>query len=96
MFLVIPMIMIGATTSNPDGTVPQILSIFPLTSPIVMFQRLMLGSPAAWEVGLCLVLLVGSIVLVALLAAKIFRVGILMTGKRFSMGEIVKWARFRG
>lgn len=96
MFLVIPMIMIGATTSNPDGTVPQILSIFPLTSPIVMFQRLMLGAPAAWEVALCLVLLVGSIVLVALLAAKIFRVGILMTGKRFSMGEIVKWARFRG
>ena len=96
MFLVIPMIMIGATTSNPDGTVPQILSIFPLTSPIVMFQRLMLGAPAAWEVALCLALLVGSIVLVALLAAKIFRIGILMTGKRFSVGEIAKWVRFRG
>lgn len=95
MFLVIPMIMIGAITSNPDGTVPQILSIFPLTSPIVMFQRLMLGAPAAWEVGLCLALLVGSIALVALLAAKIFRIGILMTGKRFSMSEIAKWVRFK-
>ena len=96
LFLVIPMIMIGATTSNPDGTMPQILSIFPLTSPIVMFQRLMLGAPAAWEVALCLALLDRFDRLVALLAAKIFRIGILMTGKRFSLGEIAKWLRFRG
>ncbi|MFP4112918.1 MAG: ABC transporter permease [Spirochaetota bacterium] len=95
-FLVIPMVMIGATTSNPDGTLPQILSIFPLTSPIVMFQRLLIGSPAIWEVALCLGLLLGTIALVAMLAAKIFRVGILMTGKRFSFGEIVKWLRYRG
>lgn len=95
-FLVIPMVMIGATTSSPDSTLPQVLSIFPLTAPIVMFQRLMLGSPAAWEVVLCLALLVGSIVLVAMLAAKIFRIGILMTGKRFSMSEIVRWLRYRG
>jgi ABC-2 type transport system permease protein len=96
LFLVIPMIMIGAITNNPDGTVPQILSIFPLTSPIVMFQRLLIGSPAVWEVALCLGLLVVSIVLIAMLAAKIFRVGILMTGKRFSFGEIARWVRYGG
>lgn len=95
LFLVIPMIMIGATTSNPDGTIVRILSLFPMTSPIVMFQRLLIGNPVAWEVALCLGLLIGSIVGFALLAAKIFRIGILMTGKRFSFGEIFRWLRYR-
>ena len=96
LFLIVPMVMIGAIASNPDGTVPRVLSLFPLTSPIVMFQRLLIGSPAPWEVALCLALLVGSIVAVAMLAAKIFRIGILMTGKRFSFAEIVRWLRYPG
>ncbi len=95
LFLVIPMIMIGATTANPDGVIPRVLSLFPLTSPIVMFQRLLLGSPAAWEVALCLALLAVTIGGFALLAARIFRVGILMTGKRYTMKEIVRWASYR-
>ena len=96
MFLIIPMVLIGAMTSNPDGSVPRFLSIFPLTSPIVMFQRLMIGSPETWEVIACVGLLVGTIIVVALLGAKIFRVGILMTGKRPSFGEIMRWVRYRG
>ena len=96
VFLVVPMVMIGAITSNPDGTLATVLSLFPLTSPIVMFQRLLIGNPAAWEVALCVALLVGTIIAVAMLAARIFRVGILMTGKRFAVGEIVRWARYRG
>lgn len=95
LFLVIPMITIGAMTANPDGTFPQILSIFPPTAPIVMFQRLLIGNPAAWEVVLSVGLLLISVVAIALLGAKIFRVGILMTGKRFALGEIVKWVRYR-
>ncbi|MFW6313214.1 MAG: ABC transporter permease [Spirochaetota bacterium] len=94
-FLVIPMIMIGATTSNPDGTIVRILALFPMTSPIVMFQRLLIGNPATWEVLLCVGLLAGSIVGAAFLAARIFRVGILMTGKRFTLGEILRWLRYR-
>lgn len=95
LFLVIPMIMIGATTGNPDGLVPRVLSLFPFTSPIVMFQRLLLGSPANWEVALCLGLLVATIAGCAMLAARIFRVGILMTGKRYTMKEMVRWATYR-
>ena len=96
LFLVLPMIMIGAISANPDGAVPRVLSLFPLTSPIVMFQRLLIGSPPAWEVILSVALLVASIVAMALLAARIFRVGILMTGKRFSFREIIRWASYRG
>ncbi len=96
MFLIIPMVMIGAITNNPDGAVPQFLSIFPLTSPIVMFQRLIIGSPEAWEVIACMSLLLLTIAVVALLGAKIFRVGILMTGKRPTAREILRWVRYKG
>lgn len=95
LFLVIPMVTIGAMASNPDSTFPQVLSIFPLTAPIVMFQRLLIGNPETWEVVLSVGLQIASIVVIALLAAKIFRIGILMTGKRFSLGEVIKWLRFR-
>jgi ABC-2 type transport system permease protein len=95
LFLVIPMIMIGTMASNPDSTIPRILSIFPLTAPIVMFQRLMVGNPATWEVILSVALLLVSIGAIAMLAAKIFRIGILMTGKRFTLREIMRWVRYR-
>jgi ABC-2 type transport system permease protein len=95
LFLVIPMVTIGAIATNPDSTFPQVLSIFPLTAPIVMFQRTLVGNPAAWELALSIGLLLASVGVVALLAAKIFRIGILMTGKRFTLGEIVRWVRYR-
>jgi len=95
IFLVIPMVTIGSMMANPDGTFPRVLSLFPLTAPIVMFQRLLIGNPAVWEVVVSVGLLLGSIVGIALLGAKIFRVGILMTGKRFSLPEVLRWARYR-
>jgi len=95
LFLVIPMVTIGSLATNPDSTFTRVLSIFPLTAPIVMFQRLLIGRPAAWEVALSVGLLIGSIVAIAMLAAKIFRIGILMTGKRFTLGEILKWLKYR-
>jgi ABC-2 type transport system permease protein len=53
------------------------------------------GNPAAWELALSIGLLLVSVGVVALLAAKVFRIGILMTGKRFTLGEIVRWVRYR-
>ncbi len=95
VFLVIPMVTLGSIATNPDSVFPRVLSIFPLTAPIVMFQRLLIGSPAPWEVAVSLGLLIGSIIAIAMLAAKIFRIGILMTGKRFTLGEIAKWLRYK-
>jgi ABC-2 type transport system permease protein len=95
LFLVIPMLIMGVAMNNPDGTVMRVLSIFPLTSPIVMFQRILIGEPLAWEVALCIGLLLVTIAGVSAFSAKIFRIGILMTGKRFSFGEIFKWLRYK-
>jgi ABC-2 type transport system permease protein len=94
-FLVIPMMMMGVAMNNPDGTIMRAFSLFPLTAPIVMFQRVLIGEPAAWEIATSVGLLLVTIAAVSVFAAKIFRVGILMTGKRFSLPEIIKWLRYK-
>ena len=95
LFLIVPMLIMGVAMNNPDGSVMQVLSIFPLTAPIVMFQRILIGEPQTWEILLSIGLMLLTIVGVAGISAKIFRIGILMTGKRFSFGEILKWLRYK-
>jgi ABC-2 type transport system permease protein len=62
-----------------------------MTSPIVMLVRILVSPPPAWQLLLCVALLVASVAGMALLAAKVFRVGILMTGKRAKLKEILRW-----
>lgn len=91
IFLMVPLVMISTLVSNPDSSIAVFLSIFPMTSPIVMLVRVLVSDPPAWQLGLCLAILSASVVGMAFLAAKIFRVGILMTGKRPSLKEVAKW-----
>jgi ABC-2 type transport system permease protein len=91
MFLMIPLVMIGSFVTNPDSGISVALSLFPLTSPIVMLIRILVSPPPAWQILLCIVILVASVVAMATLAAMVFRVGILMTGKRAKLGEVLRW-----
>ena len=93
IFLMIPMVMISAIVMNPNSPLAVGLSFFPMTSPIVMLVRLLVSEPAWWEIGLCLGLLVLAIYGLSIAAAKIFRTGILMSGKRHSFREILRWVR---
>ena len=95
IFLVLPMVMSSAIIMNPGSPIVVFMSYFPLTSPIVMFQRILIGAPAAWEIVVCIAILITTIAATILASAKIFRVGILMTGKRFKLGEIIKWVRYK-
>ncbi|MGJ8684207.1 MAG: ABC transporter permease [Nonlabens sp.] len=79
---------------NPHGTVAVIFSYIPLTSPIVMLMRIPFGDIAYWEIGLSMLLLYVSIFGVAWFAAKIYRVGILMYGKKTNWKELYKWLRY--
>ncbi len=81
------------TLENPDGPVSFWLSIIPLTSPISMVTRLPFGVEW-WEIALSLVLLIGSMLLMVFFASKIYRVGILMYGKKPSFKEMWKWMRY--
>ena len=78
---------------NPHGTVSQVFSFIPLTSPVVMLMRFPFGVPV-WQQILSLVILFGTFIGTVLFAAKIYRVGILMYGKKASYKEIFKWLKY--
>lgn len=80
------------TMQDPSSQLSFWSSLFPFTSPIIMMARLPFGVPA-WEIALSLALLVGTFVLFTWIAARIYRVGILMYGKKVTLGEIIKWFR---
>ena len=89
--LIVPICFISSISSNPDSALAFFLSEFPFTSPMVMLTRLIAGQVPVWQLILSIVLLVGSIYLVMKLAAKIFRVGILLTGKNFKFKDMKSW-----
>lgn len=86
-------IMIVAVRS-PDSTLAVFASIFPLFSPIVMPARLAFGPPF-WQVALSIVLLIATAILFVWITAKIYRVGILMYGKKVSLKELGKWIFYK-
>ena len=93
LFLVIPVVMISPIITTPQAPLVVVLSIFPLTAPIVMLIRIVVGAAAPWQIALSIALLVLTSAGVVVLSARVFRVGILMTGKRFKLGEVLRLAR---
>lgn len=91
IFLLVPMVMIQPIASNPDTTLAVFLSWFPMTSPTVMLIRILSSTPSMAEILGSMVLLLVTIGLMGWASSKIFRVGILMTGKRPNFGEIIRW-----
>lgn len=80
--------------ADPMGPVAFWMSIFPLTSPMVMVARIPFGIPA-WEIVLSFALLVAAFLFMVWLAGKIYRVGIFMYGKKPSFKELVRWVRYK-
>ncbi len=95
LLLVIPLIMMGFIVKNPDSTLVSIMSMIPFFSPIMMFARINLTNPPFYEIALSIVILILSIVGLIWVVSKIFRVGILMYGKRPTLPEIIKWIRYQ-
>lgn len=82
------------SVNNPDGPLAFWASLIPFSSPIVMMVRIPFGIPL-WEKLLSVVLLYGTFIFISILAAKIYRVGILMYGKKPSIKEMIKWVRYK-
>ncbi|WP_374959044.1 ABC transporter permease [Gilvibacter sp.] len=78
---------------NPHGTVSQVFSFIPLTSPVVMLMRIPFGVPI-WQQILSVVILFATFIGTVWVAAKIYRVGILMYGKKASYKELFKWLKY--
>jgi ABC-2 type transport system permease protein len=79
--------------TDPHGTIATIFSMIPLTSPIVMLMRIPFGVPW-WQLTLSITLLFGTFFSTVWVASKIYRIGILMYGKKPTWAELYKWLRY--
>jgi ABC-2 type transport system permease protein len=93
--MIFSLIMAQVVMSNPSGALAFWLSIIPFTSPIIMMVRIPFGIPE-WHLWLSAGLLILGFLGTTWLAAKIYRTGILMYGKKISYKEIWKWLRYSG
>lgn len=97
-FAVIPIVIgliVGMTAgSDPNSTLAFWTSVIPFTSPMVMLMRVPFGIPS-WEVWLAIAVLYLSFLAMVWVAAKIYRIGIFMYGKKPSMRDLIRWARYK-
>lgn len=97
-FAVIPIVIgliVGMTAgSDPNSTLAFWTSVIPFTSPMVMLMRVPFGIPS-WEVWLAIAVLYVSFLAMVWVAAKIYRIGIFMYGKKPSMRDLIRWARYK-
>ncbi|HQL04015.1 MAG TPA: ABC transporter permease [Treponemataceae bacterium] len=91
LFLIAPIILMTGMIQNPNSLMSTVFSLFPLTSPMSMLAIATTGQAPLWKILLSIGLLIAAIILVIHLASKIFKTGILMTGKNFKFKEILRW-----
>ncbi len=84
----------GVLVNNPHGPIATWLSFIPLTSPIAMLVRIPFGVPT-WQIIVSFILLVAGFIFTTWVAARIYRIGILMYGKKASFKELIKWFRYK-
>ena len=92
--LIVAIISSFYIVNNPDSSLSVWLSMIPFTSPISMMVRIPFGVPI-WQIAVSVVLLAATFVLMTWIAAKIYRTGILMYGKKLSYKEIFKWLKYK-
>ncbi len=80
--------------NNPNSTMAVILSLIPFFTPLLMFLRLSVGAAPMWQVLLSVVLMIASIIALIWFTGRIFRVGILMYGKKPNLPEVLKWIKY--
>jgi ABC-2 type transport system permease protein len=92
--LTVGMVLISYIVGNPTALPVVLLSLFPPCAPIVMFLRMSSQMPPAWQIALSMVLMLLFIWGAIWVASRIYRVGILMYGKRATLPEILRWMRY--
>ena len=94
MLIVIPMMLFGMVMSNPNSTLSILLSMIPFFAPTLMMLRIAVINPPLWQILTLMGIMLASILGSVWVAARIYRVGILMYGKRPSIAELGRWLRY--
>ena len=93
IFVVAPVMVLMPVINDPDSGLAVGMSLFPMFTPLIMILRMAVEMPPAWQVALSYVLTLATCFGMIWLAARVYRVGILMYGKKPTPQEIVRWIR---
>jgi len=92
--LVVSVVLLPYVLGNPNSTGAVVLSLLPPFTPIIMYMRICAQMPPLWQVWLSVVLLAASVWGMVWLSARIYRIGVLMYGKRATLPEMIRWLRY--
>lgn len=92
--LIAAIIILVNVFQYPGSTTAVWASMFPLTAPLIMFLRVALQSPPVWQIAVSIVLMLATVYGLVWVCGRIYRVGILMYGKKPTLPEIVKWIKY--
>lgn len=92
--LVLSVFMLTPAIRTPDSAAVVWMSMVPFFAPIVMYARIVVQTPPVWQIALSLSILIGTIAGLTALCARIYRIGVLIYGKRPTLPEIVKWLKY--
>jgi ABC-2 type transport system permease protein len=94
IFVVFPVMVMYPVINDPNSTMATVLSLIPMFTPLLMPLRIAIDMPPVWQLALAYVLTGGFVVMMVWICSRIYRVGILMYGKKPTFAEIWKWTRY--
>ena len=92
--LVLSVFMLMPVIRTPDSAAVMWMSLIPFFAPILMYARIVVQTPPLWQIAVCLVLMVATVAGLTVLCARIYRIGVLIYGKRATLPEIMKWLKY--
>jgi ABC-2 type transport system permease protein len=94
--IILAVFLMNAVIQHPNAPLSFWLSMVPFFAPILMLVRVLIEPPPLWQIGLCIALMVVTIFALLNIASRIYRVGILMYGKRPTLPELRRWLKYAG
>jgi ABC-2 type transport system permease protein len=98
IFLMLPLIacsgVVFTVVNDPNGTVAKVFSFIPFCTPLIMYVRIAVSQPPWYEIAISIAALVATITAILWFAARIYRVGILMYGKKPNLPELLRWLKY--
>lgn len=94
VFVIIPVMVMWPVVNDPNSTMATVLSLIPMFTPLLMPLRIAIDMPPFWQIALAYALTIGFVLGMVWVCARIYRVGILMYGKKPTFAEIWKWTKY--